>query len=429
MQIQKLTLTNYRAAQSLTLDLEPNLNVFVGVNGAGKSTVLNAVATMLSWVISRIRKANTSGQPISEDDITNGQSFGMIELDCSDNRQNISWRLTRSRKGHGSPPQSSHLTSLSDYTKAIQSEIMASASLPDLAPIPIFVHYPVNRAVLDIPVRIRGKHTFDLLAAYDDALTSGANFRHFFEWFREREDLENEQRKYEDFIPSLRPEDYCFPDPQLEAVRNALSQVLPSFNNLTVRRSPPRMEIQKNGQILRVNQLSDGEKCLIAMISDLARRLAIANSTGNPLEGKGIILIDEIDLHLHPKWQRMIVPQLIKVFPNCQFLLSTHSPHVLTHVHSENIFLLKPTNDNIYAEKPSESYGKNVDRILEDLMELDTTRPDKVESDLHHIYEMIENNQLGEAKGAIAQMKQDIGNDPDLVKAEVLIKRKELIGK
>jgi predicted ATP-binding protein involved in virulence len=189
------------------------------------------------------------------------------------------------------------------------------------------------------------------------------------------------------------------------------------------------MEIQKNGQILKVNQLSDGEKCLIAMISDLARRLAIANPTNNPLAGEGIILIDEIDLHLHPKWQRMIVPQLVKVFPNCQFLLSTHSPHVLTHVYPENIFLLKQTNDNIDVEHPSESYGKNVDRILEDLMELDTTRPDQVNSDLHQIYEMIDNNQLGDAKEAIAQLKQTIGNDPELIKAEVLIKRKELIGK
>ncbi len=165
------------------------------------------------------------------------------------------------------------------------------------------------------------------------------------------------------------------------------------------------------------------------MISDLARRLAIANPSIDPLTGEGIILIDEIDLHLHPKWQRMIVPRLVKVFPNCQFLLSTHSPHVLTHVNPENIFLLKQTNDNIEVKQPSESYGKNVDRILEDLMELDTTRPDEVESNLHNIYEIIDNNQLDKAKKEIAKMKESIGNDPELVKAEVLIRRKELIGK
>ncbi|MGK7879187.1 MAG: AAA family ATPase [Crocosphaera sp.] len=425
MKIQQLTLTNYRAARSLIINLHPRLNVLVGVNGAGKSTILDAVATMLSWTINRIRRAGTSGQPISEEDITNSKSFGSIELNSSHLQQNISWRLSKSRKGHGYPPNPSSLIVLNEYTKLIQSEI---ASQPTQANLPIFVHYPVNRAVVDIPLRIRKKHTFDQLSAYENALTSGANFRTFFEWFREREDLENEQRKYQD--AEVKPEDYCFPDPQLEAVRNALHKVLPSFSNLTVRRNPLRMEIKKNGQTFKVNQLSDGEKCLIAMISDLARRLAIANpSNDDPLTGEGIILIDEIDLHLHPKWQRMIVPQLVKVFPNCQFLLSTHSPHVLTHVHPENIFLLKQINDNIEVEQPSESYGKNVDRILQDLMELDTTRPYEVESNLHNIYEIINDNQLEKAKKEIAKMKESIGNDPELVKAEVLIRRKELIGK
>lgn len=424
MKIEQLKLTNYRAARSLTLNLHPHLNVFVGVNGAGKSTILDAVATMLSWTINRIRRAGTSGRPISEDDITNSQAFGSIELYFSYRKLSAFWRLSKIRKGHGSNPMPSYLKNLNKCTKRIKSQISAH---PTQANLPIFVHYPVNRAVFDIPIRIGKKHTFNQLDAYEDALTSGANFRRFFEWFREREDLENEQRRYQD--AEIKPEDYCFPDPQLEAVRNALSQVLPSFNNLTVRRNPLRMEIQKNGQLFKVNQLSDGEKCLIAMISDLARRLAIANPSNDPLTGEGIILIDEIDLHLHPKWQRMIVPQLVKVFPNCQFLLSTHSPHVLTHIHPENIFLLKQDNDNIYVEKPSESYGKNVDRILEDLMELDTTRPDQVESNLHHIYEMIDNNQLEQAKEEIIQMKETIGNDPELVKAEVLIRRKELIGK
>lgn len=161
----------------------------------------------------------------------------------------------------------------------------------------------------------------------------------------------------------------------------------------------------------------------------MARRLAIANPKSNPLLGKGIILIDEIDLHLHPKWQQMIVPQLLQVFPNCQFILSTHSPHVLTHIKPENIFLLKQTEGQITVDQPSESYGKNVARILEDLMELNTTRPSQVSSDLHEIYEMIEQNQLEEAKQAIRKMKKQIGEDPDLVRATVLIRRKEVIGK
>ena len=219
-------------------------------------------------------------------------------------------------------------------------------------------------------------------------------------------------------------------DRQLEAVRAAISQLLPEFQHLTVRRSPLRMEVEKNGEVLTVNQLSDGEKCLIAMVGDLARRMAIANATkANPLDGEGVILIDELELHLHPKWQRMIAPRLRQVFPNCQFIVSTHSPHILTHVEAETIVLLTRNNDEIQVKTPSESYGKSVERILEDIMELETTRPTVVSQKLHEIYEMISVDQCEIAHQQIQDMRQLIGDDPELTKAEILIQRKKLIGK
>lgn len=424
MRINTLALTNYRGVQSLSLDLDKKLNIFVGVNGAGKSTVLDSVAIMLSWAVSRIRRAGSSGRPITEDDINNSASSASVELSCLHENKTFRWRLAKSRQGHGSPEEPSNLTALSEYTKKLQGEIEQNREAVNL---PLFVYYPVNRAVLDIPLRIRTKHSFNLLTAYDDSLTSGADFRKFFEWFREREDLENEQLVQSKKQPLFEEESF---DPQLQAVRSALEQFLPEFKHLTVRRNPLRMEIEKNGETLTVNQLSDGEKCLIAMVSDLARRCAIANpERADPLQGEGIIIIDEIDLHLHPKWQRMIVPRLLEVFPNCQFFISTHSPHVLTHVQPEQIFLLKQTESGIKESQPDESYGKNVDRILEDLMGLETTRPDEVSEKIHSIYQMINHKNLQEAKTQINQMREEIGNDPDLLKAEVLIKRKERIGK
>jgi predicted ATP-binding protein involved in virulence len=428
MKITRLNLTNYRGVHSLSLDFQERLNVFFGVNGAGKSTILDAVAIMLSWAVSRIRYSGaSSGRPIQETDITNGKSSSSVQLDCIEGNQPIEWRLSKSRKGHGAPEDRSNFANLNEFTKRLQGQISERAEKINL---PLFAYYPVNRAVLDIPLRIREKHSFKLFAAFDDVLTSGANFRTFFEWFREREDLENENRKYADQMQLFKPDNFQFPDPQLEAVRGALQSFLPEFANLTVRRSPLRREVEKNGKLLTVNQLSDGEKCLIAMVGDLARRMAIANpERSEPLEGEGIILIDEIDLHLHPKWQRMIVPRLLEVFTKCQFIISTHSPHVITHVQPESLYLLKQTDSGIVAERPAESYGKNVDRILEDLMGLETTRPDRVSSSLHDIYDEINQDQFADARQKIAEMKAEIGEDPELVKAEILIKRKEIIGK
>jgi predicted ATP-binding protein involved in virulence len=513
MKVTEISLKHYRGAESLQLKLGKNLNVFAGVNGSGKSTVLDSVAIMLSWVVSRIKSVGASGRPISEADIMNGHSSALIEIICTEGDREIEWKLSKSRKGHGSPDDRSNLHNLSEFAKQIQSEISAKQENINL---PLFVHYSVNRAVLDIPLKIRKKHSFDLLNIYDESLTSGANFRTFFEWFREREDLENENSKYladplatgdkivsrleregmylknlsnslpifptnlyidwqnscvdelniligesnnlyADFLSAtsitnintdiisnvleilariksfIRSQDSTLStstDSQLEIVRNALQKFLPEFTNFSIRRSPLRMEVKKGGKTLTVNQLSDGEKCLIALVGDLARRMAVANTMRqDPLEGDGIVLIDEVDLHLHPRWQRTVISKLTEVFPNCQFIISTHSPHVINHVHPENLFLLDRTADGIIATHPLKSYGNNVDRILEDLMGLQTTRTDDVFQELRDIYDLISQNLLPDATNRIVTLKQKIGADPELVKAEVLIKRKKSIGK
>ncbi|MEA3324581.1 MAG: AAA family ATPase [Euryarchaeota archaeon] len=432
MKVTTLNLTNYRDAQALSVELNPKLNVFVGVNGSGKSTVLDAIVIMLSWAVSRIRSgASGVGRLlIMESDITNGKSTSSIQLSCETEGEAIGWRLSKVRKGHAASEGKSNLQELNDYTKGIRSKISETSEKVNL---PLFIYYPVNRVVVEIPLKIRGKHCFGLLAAYDSALSSGANFRTFFEWFREREDLENEiirSQRQPTLFELDTPVEYQFPDPQLEAVRSALTEFLPDFSDFTIRRNPLRMEVTKKGKCLTVNQLSGGELILIAMIGDMARRMAIANpDSTKPLEGSGIVLIDEIDLHLHPKWQRMIVPKLSEVFPNCQFIISTHSPHVITHVQPESLFLLEQTDSGIVARKPNESYGKNVDRVLEDLMGLETTRPDEVDSNLHSIFETIDAGKLEEARSRITDLMQKIGADPELVKADVLIKRRELIGK
>lgn len=425
MMITKLELNHFRGAQSLSLDFHERLNVFVGVNGAGKSSVLDAAAILLSWMVNRIKTAGASGRPISESDIQNGESTANIEVTCKSRDRYFSWNLAKTRRGYSKHDAASVLLALNEITKQFQAEISENDEKVNL---PLMAYYPVNRAVLDIPLRIKERHRFSLLAAYDEALSGGASFRQFFEWFREREDLENEIRRDQQTL--FHKLDAQFPDPQLEAVRQALEQLMPDFKNLTVRRNPLRMEVEKKGKQLSVNQLSDGEKCLMAMVGDLARRMAIANPVRNdPLEGEGIVLIDEIDLHLHPKWQRMIILKLTDIFPKCQFIVSTHSPHVLTHVQPESIYLLKETEEGIVSTQPAESYGKTVDRILEDLMGLDTTRPDPVSERLDMLYQEIEKGRLSEARQIIKEMKNKIGEDPELVKAGVLIKRREIIGK
>ena len=422
MHIRKLDMEHFRGASKCSIELGENLNVFVGVNGAGKSSVLDAVAILLSWLVNRINSPRASGRPITEPDIENGEPKASLGISCDSEGATFEWRARKGRRGNGA---SSDLASASKFAEEIRCAIMEGEGR---ANVPLFAYYPVNRAVLDIPLRIRKRHSFDLLSAYDESLSGGANFRIFFEWFREREDIENEALRDAKAQGSLSPKGVS--DPQLEAVRKSLAEFMPGFSAPTVRRDPLRMEVKKQGKVLTVNQLSDGEKCLMAMVGDLARRLAIANPLrDNPLEGEGVVLIDEIDLHLHPKWQRMVVPRLRDVFPRCQFIVSTHSPHVITHVQPEELFLLKMTGNGMEVQRAEESYGKTANRVLEDVMELETTRPKDVADDLRQIYGLIDGGSTDDALESIDDLERRIGADPDLVKARVLIERRELIGK
>ena len=188
------------------------------------------------------------------------------------------------------------------------------------------------------------------------------------------------------------------------------------------------MTVQKQGQELIINQLSDGEKCLLAMVGDLARRLAIANpGLPNPLQGEGVVLIDEIELHLHPKWQRAIVPALTRTFPNCQFIVTTHSPQVLGEVKGK-VYRLKSTSDGIIAES-LQTYGRDSSEILEDEMEADS-RSVEIKQDLRQLFRLIEDGDLDAARELKKKMSDEIGDDEsEFVKAEILIRRYEVLGR
>lgn len=415
MKIQSIDIAGFRGIPDLSLDFSEGINVLAGINGAGKSAVLDCTAILLSRLIGRIRSSAGTGRFFSESDISNDVRETRNSIEVHFQGETVKWCVAKGRKGLGKQ----HITRLKELRKHVE-RLRSGMKEDEHSALPLAVYYPVNRAVLDIPLRIRTRHRFDRLAAYDQALAgSGSSFRIFFEWFRQREDLENERRL----------EQPRFRDRQLQAVRTATKDLLPGFKNLKVRRSPLRMVVEKNGEELIVNQLSDGEKCTLAMIGDLARRMAIANPhMEDPLVTEAVALIDEVDLHLHPSWQRTLASTLENTFPQCQFLISTHSPAILSHLDPNRIWMLERTNCGIEAKRPIQAYGQTVDRVLEDMMNV-PARPMEIRDKLAKLFLKIEQKKLQKAKRILRELKSEIGIDPDLVKAEALIRRKEIVGK
>lgn len=399
--LHTLSLRNFRGIEAIDLDFERAGRVLVlhGPNGAGKSAILSALATLLSWLTRRVAIPSGKGRGFSPTDLRNGTVAGSVSLRADVEGHRVEWSLALGTSR-------SDLTAMSEAAALVRT---ALESAPDTS-IPLAVYYPVNRAVLDIPQRIRQKHDFSQLAAYEGALVGGnRDFRLFFEWFRQREDLENEHRIAE---PEHR-------DSQLEAVRLAITSLLPGVSNLRIQRKPLRMTVDKGGHELMVDQLSDGEKCLLAMVGDLARRLAIANpSHPKPHQASAVVLIDEVELHLHPAWQREVVPRLLSTFPRCQLVVTTHSAAILGRVDRSSVVLIE--NGSLYTEGPH-TRGRDTSSILSDLMGV-PRHPPEIEERLHRIAMLIDEEHLDAARQAVDELAEDLGaTDGEIVRLRTMI--------
>ena len=406
MKFSTLTLNNFRAFKHIDLSFHPKLTVLAGINGSGKTTLLDAYAIMLSRIVSYIEdgKINKNTIRINDSDIQNGENRAKISLINGDE---LAFSINKSRKGIFSL-EKDDVQHAKKYAETIQQRIENSRTQ---ATVPVFIYYQTQRTVIDFPKRIRTAHKFDLVETYDNSLNGEINFRLFFEWFREREDLENEIR--------LR-QNMNYRDGQLNAVREALTKFLPHITDIQIRRIGEQAMIAKeNGREISINQLSDGANNLFASIGDLARRLAMANPMGNdPLLGNGIVLIDELELHLHPKWQREIIRKLPKVFPNIQFVVSTHSPQIISEVAAESLYVLNWNKKSNQPEctKPVRSLGLNTADVLSEIMDsriINQEFDDKVEE----VYQYIEQEQWEEAERTLEDLEKQYGELPELLRA------------
>ena len=190
------------------------------------------------------------------------------------------------------------------------------------------------------------------------------------------------------------------------------------------------MVADKVGKEIRVDLLSDGEKCTLAMFGDLARRLALANpGLKNPLEGEGIVLIDEIELHMHPLWQRKVLKVLRTTFPNIQFFITTHSPQILGEADDRyNIYVLSETEEGgcvVDAIRRMDGYDSNL--ILEKYMNTDSKSGD-VKSLIKNINQLIAQKKYLEAEELLKKLKDISGEmDEEYMMVQGFLKRSRIL--
>lgn len=420
MKLNNIKIRNFRGCQDVQLDFDKNMTVIVGANGSGKSSILDAISISLSWIIARVRNIKAQGLFIADEEIYNGSKAGYIDAQFD----GIEKLLIPSKTQKGfSKEYTSDLKDLNRFCDSIREKIELTEKKTSL---PILVKYGVRRAVVDIPLRTPKSHDFDLFEAYENSLRGDANFRSFFEWYRIQEDIENEKlRESYDLFNSGNPESFQ-PDKTLEAIRRAIRKFMPAFDEIRVTRKPLQMRIKKNGFSLNVSQLSDGEKIYMALVGDLCRRLTLANPTlDDPLQGEGIVLIDELDLHLHPQWQTEIATKLCETFPNIQFIVTTHSPLVITNVQSSQLRILSSTDGDVKVLRSAGSYALPVSVILKDVMGITNELPYAIEKVLlPDLYKSIHDGDIDKAKKMCSELESLSPDFPDLVKIRKFIEIK-----
>lgn len=449
MEVKELKLTNCRGLTNATIPFTSGMNLIVGVNGAGKSTVLESLSVLLSQALSDMTKGvapNSDGFEL--EDISHGQNTldarlnfetsagDALQLNCIKHRKKIDNVIhTREQKSFRSGEEVASFREESEPVKEGTELVQALDGKPakiKLDELPLLLLFSVDRSR---PTYEKGKKLKRIHPGYTGAFSTkrGFNINDVVEWWESKEAIAKEAPT----SSSAR---------QLNLVQQTLKELCPLFSNwhlavdaesgkdeldLWVDKTVASTELDESGnliettkqQALRVRQLSDGERSIIAMAFDIARRLILLNEKDDdPVKnGKGIVLIDEIDLHLHPQWQREIVVALPRVFKNVQFIATTHSPQTIGETAPGHVIILAEGGK---VKIEPESLGRSSGWILRHIMG-SSERNDEFNRGLEQIDKHIDEDEYTKARDLIAQLREKFGNDPELIGAEVCVNRWE----
>lgn len=421
--IQSLELTNYRKFKHLHIAFDDYMNVVVGNNGAGKTTLLDACAIATSSLLQKvedaqslsIHKSDAHRITVRKGSVAIRQSQYPISIDASGSLNNHPYLWSR-----GLSSEKSKMTR-KDAQGIIRAgeELQRHISLGDNVVLPILAYYDANRfSSKGVAAPLR-KSASSFLAsrtkAYFDAFDASINERQTLTWMRN-------MTLWELQSGSKSPELSCVMDVFSSCYANAAeTEKATAYFDLQLQDVVVRYEDKKgNVAIETASSMSDGYRSATLMFADIARRMAQLNPQlgSEALLAPGVVLIDGIDLHLHPRWQSHILRDLKTTFPAIQFIVTTHAPIVISSVEANALRIL---NSNGVACQNAETYGGNIARILKTVMEVDE-RPKEIRERFESFYEKLDNEDYTEAEQELKNLVSLIGSDDtDIIAAQTAL--------
>ncbi|MGW8462810.1 AAA family ATPase [Pseudomonas sp. CLCA07] len=427
MKIRQLTLKHYRRFADFKIEFDDKITVLVARNGAGKSSVLDALATAFGLFVSRL--PGVSGISPRDADFQiypDGSKPPYMRILC-ESTDGLKWDRTEKRDQTKKtaaqiPPAIGH-KALTEYADSF----IDAANDKQPYKLPVFIYYGTGRGVFDIPQRKKGfKNSFNRFDAFDGALQSRTNFKRFIEYFYHLEDCESREHKAQ--------RSFDFEQPELRAIRMAISRLMPDFSNPRGAYPAGLMldwNVEGITKQLRIEQLSDGYRTTIAMVMDIAARMAEANPQAtDPLATEGVILIDEVDLHLHPGWQQKILPDLMRTFPDVQFIVTTHSPQVISTVPPESLRIIDWQDGKPHVDFVEFSEGAEAQQMLTDVLGTES-RSEKIAivRDLKKYQQLVADDKWDSKDGLALKQKLDnwgAGHEPELIRLDMDVRLKEM---
>ena len=397
MRFTGLHMTDFRGTRELAIDFEPDVTVIVGRNGSGKTSILDALAMMVGV----IRYApgdlpqNSSGLYPVPSDIRHGAQSSMLQAT------------------YGLEDQSSGMPETKTLEITIGGDARQSAKARVSGkPAPSQPRVVYSRQERGFGLELDGNHDpsaedlFDPEALQDRSLQKDLRAIGDLTAWWDRRDAQEARR--------VRDGEHDYRDPQLEAIRNLVIRI-DSFSGVTFDSTalPPGLHfIKSNRTPVHVSGLSGGERSYIILLADLARQLQVF-APGKPLdEIPAIVLIDEIELNLHPGWQSEIVPTLTEVFRACQFIVTTHSPQVLSSVDNTKVRVIEQeVRDRSWkVTVPLSTRGRTSNYLLEGVLGARERFP-PIDTLIGDFNAAIDQQDEAAATEALERIEQEIGDD------------------
>jgi predicted ATP-binding protein involved in virulence len=417
MQIDNLTVQNFNGFERRTFRFNPRFNLLVGDNATGKTSVLDALAVLVgSWFLGIRGYEKSPGIGPNEvrvtahehlDSYTFEKQFpARIEGAGLVMGRHISW--ARELQREGGRTTTVNAKSIVEVASEAERRVRAGEQIT----LPLICSYGTERLWFE-----KGHHTPSSgangtgrmpsrLDGYRDCFNFTIQETALLDWIRDQTTASLPLKK--DTVA-------------LSVVKSAIKMCVEGatalyydgrYRDLVVVLDPNAAQLFKN--------LSDGQRIMLTLVADLASRAAILNPhlTDAALrETPGIVIIDELDLHLHPKWQRRVIQDLKATFPSLQFIATTHSPQLVGEAKPDEVILL----DGGETATPPRSFGIDSSRILEEVMGAES-RDHSVESRLRQLFKSIDDEDFDRARHELAEVEEELGsNDPEVTRARALM--------